>query len=202
MTVNLIGQGAWYEATKKALPNAILSDDPVKADILLCVGYSHVLKNKTIRRYKHVLNIHTNLPQYRGRHPIVWAMINGEKEIQVNVHYIQDETIDTGDIVLQDSIVIDANHTYQEVLEKTAELIPRLITTALKQIECGCAYRRKQLEALANYTPRRYPQDSQIPEGLNPEEFTRYVNALSDPMPNAFLTREGKKIYIKQARIE
>ena len=46
-----------------------------------------------------ILNIHTgDLPNYRSRHPISWAMINGENKIGVTVHKI-DENLDCGYLV-------------------------------------------------------------------------------------------------------
>jgi methionyl-tRNA formyltransferase len=46
-----------------------------------------------------VMNIHTgDLPAYRSRHPISWAMINGEQNIGITFHKI-DEKIDCGHLV-------------------------------------------------------------------------------------------------------
>ena len=39
------------------------------------------------------------LPKYRGIYPVFWAMINGEKEIGITIHFIN-EKIDDGDIIL------------------------------------------------------------------------------------------------------
>ena len=49
------------------------------------------------------LNLHAGmLPFYRGRNVINWALINGEREIGVTVHFL-DQGVDTGDILLQRS---------------------------------------------------------------------------------------------------
>ena len=46
-----------------------------------------------------ILNIHTgDLPSYRSRHPISWAMIKGESKIGITIHKI-DEQIDCGYLV-------------------------------------------------------------------------------------------------------
>lgn len=207
MRINLIGKGAWYDKVYYTLleqkRDFIPTEHPEKADLLLCVGYPKTIKNEQIAMYEYgVLNIHPTLPQYRGRHPIVWAMMNCEKEIDINIHYIQDETLDTGDIIVQDSIAVTPNSTYKEVIDRLADKLPDMLYAALNQIELNCVYRRKQIPELAKYWRRRTPGDSKIPEGLDAEHFTAFVNALSDPMPNAYMQNGDKKICLKQAKIE
>ena len=47
------------------------------------------------------LNIHDSLlPAYAGFSPLIWALINGEQEVGVTAHLMDDE-LDAGDIVLQ-----------------------------------------------------------------------------------------------------
>ena len=52
-------------------------------------------------------NLHASLlPNYRGAAPINWAIINGETKTGVSTFFI-DEKIDTGDMILQESIKIN-----------------------------------------------------------------------------------------------
>lgn len=52
-------------------------------------------------------NLHASLlPNYRGAAPINWALIHGEKETGVTTFFIDDK-IDTGAIILKESIPID-----------------------------------------------------------------------------------------------
>src|SRR5439155_9931615 len=47
------------------------------------------------------VNVHTGLlPEYRGGHVLQWALLNGEHETGVTLHYM-DEGLDTGPIVAQ-----------------------------------------------------------------------------------------------------
>src|SRR5437868_7456747 len=57
------------------------------------------------------INLHASLlPQYRGAAPINWAIINGEKETGVTTFKLQQE-IDTGNILLQEKVLIGENDT-------------------------------------------------------------------------------------------
>src|SRR4051812_43767966 len=57
------------------------------------------------------INVHGSLlPAYRGAAPINWAVINGEKQTGVTTFKLQ-HAIDTGDILLQESLPIGENET-------------------------------------------------------------------------------------------
>ncbi|MBW2119343.1 MAG: bifunctional UDP-glucuronic acid oxidase/UDP-4-amino-4-deoxy-L-arabinose formyltransferase, partial [Deltaproteobacteria bacterium] len=67
------------------------------------------------------LNLHGSLlPEYRGRCPINWVLVNGEKETGVTLHYMTPNP-DDGDIVCQEKIVISAKDTAQSLHEKMTE---------------------------------------------------------------------------------
>ncbi len=56
-------------------------------------------------------NLHASLlPQYRGAAPINWAVINGDKMSGVTTFFLKHE-IDTGDIIMQESVAIEENDT-------------------------------------------------------------------------------------------
>jgi methionyl-tRNA formyltransferase len=82
-------------------------------------------------------------------------MENQEKEIGITIHYIDDETIDTGDIILQDSIPYVVGEGYDSVMDKICKKVPLMLRVALEQIKMGCVYRRSQNEEVATYYPKR-----------------------------------------------
>ncbi len=90
-------------------------------------------------------NLHASLlPQYRGAAPINWAVINGERESGVTTFFIN-ERIDTGEMILQESIGIGDEETAGELHDrlkslgadevlKTVELIAsNTVTTRVQQ---------------------------------------------------------------------
>lgn len=156
--LNLVGKGPIYDAVvDKIREDVVLSKHPVDAALLICIGYPWTIRKETIAKYKYgVINVHTSLlPKYRGRHPVDWAMENQEREVGITVHYIQDETIDTGDIILQDSVSYVVGEGYDSLIAKLAKKAPRITAIAILQILDGLAYRRKQNEEVASYYPKR-----------------------------------------------
>jgi methionyl-tRNA formyltransferase len=71
-------------------------------DLLVCYGFSWRLPRSVLQipRYG-VLNIHSSLlPKYRGPAPVLWAIRNGDADLGVTVHRM-DEDFDTGPVLAQ-----------------------------------------------------------------------------------------------------
>lgn len=154
------------------------------ADLLVCLAHPKILKPSDWAPYKYgAINFHAGLPNYRGRHPLQWMLIDGVKEIPVAVHFI-DEGVDTGDIIADDAIPVERNETYASALAKVTALVGPLVLEAIESIEAGKAGRKQG----AGLTIRkRTPDDSKVDLKLPSLEAHRFINALSDPMPNAEL---------------
>lgn len=82
------------------------------------------------------------LPKYRGVWPIFWAMLNGEKEVGLTIHWIN-EGIDTGKIITQKYITINRNDTlfnlYEEVFTGLSGALIEAIKKIKKDPRCGIA---------------------------------------------------------------
>ena len=72
-------------------------------DIIIVSSFNQIIPKPIISIPKlGVINIHPSLlPKYRGATPTVWALMNGEKETGVTIHFIEDERIDNGNIITQ-----------------------------------------------------------------------------------------------------
>lgn len=196
MRVELRGKGYAYEKVKNIYP--FVQDN---ADLLVCVGDPHIYKQEEIDSYKMgIINVHTSLlPKYRGRHPLVWAIMCGEKETGVTIHYM-DEGIDTGDIITQVSVSIEIDDTYMNVLEKCTNATLYILPRELQMLERGYVNREPQRGRELSW-PRRVPEDSRIDWTKTPEEIINFIRALDDPMPNAFTEIKGRKICLKISKV-
>lgn len=168
-------------------------------DLLICIGHPQIIKEPIFSQCRlGVINVHnTLLPKYRGRHGFVWSMIDGA-EVGVTVHYM-DAGIDTGDIILQAPMYVERGETSESVLQRMIPLTNDLLLASVKQIEAGAVYRRKQIEQLATYLPKRKPEDSMIHWEWSAENIVKFINALSEPY-NAFTMIEGKRITFTKAK--
>src|SRR3982750_4210128 len=78
------------------------------------------------------INLHASLlPQYRGAAPINWAIINGEKETGITTFKLQHE-IDTGNILMQETVLINENETAGELHDKMKEVGAKLLVRTIQ----------------------------------------------------------------------
>lgn len=82
-------------------------------------------------------NLHASLlPDYRGAAPIHWAIINGETKTGATTFFI-DEKIDTGAIILSESIPIETTTTVGELYDDLMTIGSGLVMKTVQQIETG-----------------------------------------------------------------
>ena len=109
-----------------------------KPDMIWVADYKFILPKEIIIIPKYgAINFHPSLlPHYRGRAPLNWAMINGEKYTGLTVHMI-DEGIDSGDIIHQEKIEISKEDYIGDILEKIYPLYYDISLLVLNAIRSG-----------------------------------------------------------------
>jgi methionyl-tRNA formyltransferase len=110
------------------------------ADVGISYGIGIIFSLNEIGLFKKgIWNIHTGeLPKYRGRHPISWAMINNEKKIGVTIHMI-DEEIDRGKKISSGYIQRSIDDDENIILKKILRLIDNsLLNEAINNYNNNC----------------------------------------------------------------
>ncbi|MDX3852773.1 methionyl-tRNA formyltransferase [Streptomyces sp. AK02-01A] len=147
------------------------------------------------------LNVHDALlPAYAGFSPLIWALINGEREVGVTAHRM-DGDLDMGDIVLQRSVPVGPADTATDLFHKTVDLIGPIVREALEKIASGTAEWTKQDRSRASFFHKRSVEDSRIDWNWPAEDLERLVRAQCDPYPNAFTHHRGERIRIVSAGV-
>lgn len=100
---NLINSSKGVEKVRKFQP-----------DLIISIRYGNILKDDVISIPNFgVLNLHSGvLPDYRGVMATFWAMLNNESEIGTTLHYIDDNSIDTGRIVSNSRLEVNKEKSY------------------------------------------------------------------------------------------
>ncbi|UNB49807.1 methionyl-tRNA formyltransferase [Mycolicibacterium sp. YH-1] len=147
------------------------------------------------------LNFHDSmLPKLTGFSPVLWSLISGESHTGLTVHRM-DESLDTGDILVQRSMPIGPKDTGTDLVLRTMDLIPDVLREALEALETGNAVWRPQNKAERTYFHKRSEHDSLLDWTLPAEELERFVRALSDPYPSAFSFYRGERIEVLAAHV-
>jgi methionyl-tRNA formyltransferase len=146
------------------------------------------------------INYHPSLlPKYRGGSAMNWAIIRGEKETGVTIHQI-DEGVDTGPILLQEKVSIDADETVKTLyFKKLYPLGVRMIAEAVRLIREGKAIPRPQDERLASYQPVIQEEDVWIHWGSGTQQIYNLIRG-SNPYPGATTFFRNQKLKIWEAR--
>jgi methionyl-tRNA formyltransferase len=146
-------------------------------------------------------NMHpSKLPAYRGRAPINWVLVNGERETGVTLHYMVARA-DAGDIVAQETVAIEDSDTALSLSRKLTPLAAGLISRFHPLIVAGSAPRHPQDLSAGSYFGRRTPTDGRIDWNWPARRIFNLVRAVTHPYPGAFCTVAGRKLFIWQAAI-
>jgi len=171
-------------------------------DIIYCFGWSHILPKNILSIPKHgVIGFHpAELPNNRGRHPIIWALFLGLKQT-ASTFFVMDEGADTGDIISQKKIKIIEDNAFS--------LYNKIINVALKQIvsftlelEKKGAFLDKitQDKTEGNSWRKRTKNDGKIDFRMTSKAILNLVNALSRPYVGAHLEFQEKEVKVWAVR--
>ncbi|MER6188602.1 methionyl-tRNA formyltransferase [Streptomyces cyaneofuscatus] len=145
------------------------------------------------------LNIHDSLlPAYAGFSPLIWALINGEPEVGVTAH-LMDEELDAGDIVIQRSVAVGPTDTTTDLFHRTVDLIAPVTTEALGLIASGQTEFTRQDRSKASFFHKRAEEDIRIDWSWPAEDLERLIRAQSAPYPSAFTFHKGQRLEVVSA---
>ena len=170
-----------------------------KLDIILSVSYDQIFKKKLINHCRlGIINFHAgNLPYYRGRSPLNWAIINDENFFGITVHYVN-EAIDQGDIILQQRFVIRDNDDFKSILAKVYKECPKMIIKSLELILANKVKTVKQikLSKKGSYYRKRVPGDEDINWSKKSREIYCFVRGLCRPgvMARTYINKKEIRI--------
>jgi len=172
----------------------------IKPDLIIVVGWYHLIPESILSDYL-CIGMHASLlPDYSGGAPLVWAIINGERETGITLFRL-DEGVDDGDIISQEKIKIEEDDSIKEVYEKVTVVSKKILLNAL-QNSSSIVFTPQDKSKLKIY-PQRKPDDGELNLTKSSKELYDFIRAQSSPYPGAFIrTIDGKKLIIEKARIQ
>jgi methionyl-tRNA formyltransferase len=141
-------------------------------------------------------NVHGSLlPHYRGRVPVNWAVLHGERQTGATLHVMAVKP-DAGDIVAQQAVPILPDDTAFEVFHKVSVAAELALDRALPQLIAGSAPHRPQDLAAGSYFGRRSARDGAIDWRAGAQAAHNLIRAVAPPYPGAFTEAEGVPLRI------
>ncbi|HXR56265.1 MAG TPA: formyltransferase [Casimicrobiaceae bacterium] len=147
------------------------------------------------------LNMHGSLlPFYRGRAPVNWAVLYGERRTGATLHYMAAKP-DAGDIVAQQAVPILPDDTARDVLDKVTVAAEICLDAALPALIGGTAPRSPNDIAHGSYFGGRTPEDGRIDWREPAIAIHNLVRAVAPPYPGARTTLGGVASRILKTRV-
>ena len=180
-------------------PDSVRTDaflDQVRAlepDLIVVTAYGRILP-ATLLNLSPLggINVHASLlPGYRGAAPIQWAIINGETETGVTIMQV-DEGMDTGDILLQESLPIHNDDTAATLFTELSQRGGQTLLTAIALLKEQKLTPIPQDDSLATEAPMLTKEMGHLDWSKSAAELHCLIRGL-DPWPSAYGFLEGKR---------
>ena len=135
---------------------------------------------------KGAFNLHGSLlPQYRGRVPVNWAIIHGEKECGVSLHAMEIKP-DAGNLLAQAAVSILRNDTAYDVFQKLKCASENLLIEVIPEMLADRIFETPLNLAEGSYYSGRKPEDGRINWRMSAGDIHNLIRAVAPPYPGAF----------------
>lgn len=157
----------------------------LKADAMIVAAYGLLLPQEVLEIPRHgCINIHASLlPRGRGAAPIQRAIEAGDAETGITIMQM-DQGLDTGDILLMESLPIEADDNAGTLHDKLAQLGSELMVYALQRLQDGYLTPAKQPEHGATYAAKIAKEEASIDWSAPAKLIERRIRAFN-PFPGA-----------------
>ena len=171
----------------------------LEPDFVVVAAFGIILKEDLLNLPRcGCINIHASLlPKYRGASPIQAALLAGDEETGCTTMKM-DAGIDTGEILLQESLKIEPDDSAGTLSFRLALMGAGLLVRTLDGIQDGSVKGVAQDDSLASYTKMIKKSDGQIDWSLDSQALERRIRAMT-PWPSAFTFYHGKRLIVVEA---
>lgn len=173
------------------------------ADIAVSMNWLTVVGEEACGCFRlGILNAHCgDLPRYRGNACPNWAILRGEKSFAISIHYMEPNSLDSGDILVKEKYAISEETRIGDIYKIMHDKVPEMFVVAVSKAGEQSAeiirQSRNPQDSLRCYP--RVPNDGFIDWTDTTENILRIIKASGEPFAGAFSFCDGKKIVIHDA---
>jgi len=175
----------------------------IDPELIVVVAFGKILPVNVLEYPKYgCINVHGSLlPEYRGAAPMQRAIIDGKSETGVTTMYMADG-LDTGDMLLKETVTIEENDNFETVHDKLGECGAALLLRTLEELKKGTLTPIPQDDSLSTYASKIEKEDCLLDFSQNAKALHDRIRGLS-PFPLAFThTPDGKMLKIIASEVE
>ena len=166
------------QTLKQPDSQALVTD--LAADVMIVAAYGLILPPAILSSPCYgCINIHASLlPRWRGAAPIQRAILSGDRETGITIMQMA-AGLDTGDIILQQSLPISAGDSAAQLHDRLATMSPASLMEALSLLENGQVTWSSQDESLVTYAAKLEKKEAAINWSLPASDIQRAVQAFN-----------------------
>jgi len=174
--------------------------DALNADAAVVVAYGLILPGAILDAPKlGCFNIHASLlPRWRGAAPIQRAIEAGDQQTGVTIMQM-DEGLDTGPMLMKESIDIDDDMNAQDLHDLLSDLGARLIVETLSGVSAGRIETEVQPQDGVTYARKIDKAETRIDWTRSAVDLAAQVRGL---FPMMWFERDGQRVRVLAARPE
>ena len=171
-------------------------------DFLFSFYYRHMLPSAILGCARRgAYNMHGSLlPKYRGRVPVNWAIVNGERETGATLHEMVEKP-DAGRIVDRMAVPILPDDRALEVFRKVTVAAEIVLDRTLASLLDGTARPVAQDLSEGSYFGARKPEDGRIDWSCSARAIHDLVRAVAPPYPGAFTALGASTLRVLRTRV-
>jgi len=176
--------------------------EDIQPDAIVVVAYGRIIPPWMLALPRlGCINLHGSLlPKYRGAAPIQWAVAMGDA-FTGNTTMLLEEGLDTGPILLQQTVEITPEQTSVDLFEILAHTGAPLVVETLAGLAGGTIQPQPQNHSFATFAPLLDREDGRMHFAARTarELFNRWRGF--QPWPGAFTTLDGKKLIVHRMSV-
>ncbi len=171
------------------------------ADLMVVAAYGLLLPEAVLTAPRlGCVNLHASLlPRWRGASPVQAALLVGDQTTGISLMQM-DRGLDTGPVLLRESLAIDARETAGQLGERLAALAAGVLAQHLDAVLAGSLVPLSQAEPEATYAGRIDKADGRIDWSRDAHQIDREIRAYN-PWPVADTLFQGKQLRCWSARV-
>jgi methionyl-tRNA formyltransferase len=169
----------------------------IAPDAIVVVAYGRIIAPWMLALPRFgCINLHGSLlPKYRGAAPIQWAVAMGDA-VTGNTTMLLEEGLDTGPILLQQTVEIAPDETAVELFDALAKAGAPLMIETLAGLAAGAIHPQPQNHEGATFAPLLDREDGRMDFAARTARELNNRWRGFQPWPGAFTTLDGKKLIV------
>ena len=173
-----------------------------KPDVIAVTAFGRILPKKILDLPPMgCVNVHGSLlPAYRGAAPVQWALIHGDTETGITT-MLMDEGMDTGAVLLQQTVPIEPEDTALELGARMAQAGGALLVETLTCLAVHAVVPRAQDHSRATMAPLLKKEDGVIDWTQPATQIANRLRGLS-PWPGSYTFHHEHRLIIRKGRVD